>query len=167
MTFGGHSMTAPTSDMLIKAYIAIRNDIKEKDEVLKKHKVTLEAKKAVIEKELMRRLDADKVESIRSDYGTAFKSKKEFYNVEEWEDLLKFICEKCVAALAEAENSSDKKNSVLTYGEAVEALMINVPWHFFNKAISKTSAKDYLEENKVPPPGIKYTKETAISIRKS
>jgi flavorubredoxin len=151
--------------MLIKAFIAIRDDIKEKEEELKKYKATMKSKMDVIEKELLRRIDADKVKSIRSDHGTAFKTDKEFYNVEEWEDFLTFICDKCVAVLGNSFFPEVKTNGA--FDDIVDKLHQEVPWHFFNKVISKTAAKDYLEENKVPPLGIKLTKETAISIRKS
>lgn len=39
-------------------------------------------------------------------------------------------------------------------------------WHFLNKVANKTAVKEYIEEHKKPPPGIKYDSYKDLSWRK-
>ena len=39
-------------------------------------------------------------------------------------------------------------------------------WHFLNKVANKTSVKEYIEEHKQPPPGIKYESYKDLSWRR-
>lgn len=39
-------------------------------------------------------------------------------------------------------------------------------WHLLNKAVNKTAVAEYIEENKAPPPGVKYDSYRDLSWRK-
>lgn len=49
---------------------------------------------------------------------------------------------------------------------ALDSIRNNSAWHLLNRAVNKTAVKEYVEANKVPPPGVKYESYRDLSWRR-
>lgn len=74
-------------DKLVKAYVNIRDKRSE----LEKEKKALKKNMDAIEIEIMKACDAQGVESFKTSYGTAYKNKKTFISVTNWEAAIDYI----------------------------------------------------------------------------
>lgn len=102
-------------------------------------------------KEIRRMLDELGVESIKTKFGTAFKTTKDFVNVAEIEDFRKFLCMQATDGNA----------------DAAEKLLEVFPFQFFTKAISKEAVKQFMKDGDgATPDGVKYDEQIEIQIRK-
>lgn len=143
-----------TAQQLIKAYIALRDKLREDEEAFKKHKAAINSKMDLIEKEVGKLLNAQKLKSTRTDSGTAYKDKKEYVGVEDWEDFLDFFCKSLVKDIGWAEGVAD-------------LIKEKADWTFFRKGVSKTTVLNYMKEHKnQPPPGLKYESVNTINFRR-
>ncbi len=141
---------AKASD-LIKCYMKIKaaNDALSKESKEKAKKLTLQMD--LIKAELGKIAEALGVDSLKSPDGTAFKAKKDFVSVTDWDEILCF----CIAPLF-----PKLCDSALL--ELVEKSNLD----YLSKGILKTAVKDHLEEHDVLPPGCKYEVERVMNIRK-
>ena len=145
---------------LMTAYIAMRDDLaaqkKVFDEFSKKRKADMLKIADVLQKIMETAGSEDlKVKGV----GTAFKAKKDFISVEDWNQFLTFIAETAI---------DDPEVGVEELSELVRRVIDSGVFAFFNKSVSKAVAKEYMDDNKGrTPPGLTYGTLTEIQIRRS
>lgn len=145
-------------DKLIKAHFALKAKIEEMDEAHKKQKMALVAKQEMIQAALKNYLNNNKLKSVRSDSGTAYKKTNQFVGVDDWDSFLRFITESWLRAVG-FENSKEL--------EAMVKKVVSVTdWQFFKRSVNKSAVLEFREDKGESPPGIKYTEESVIGIRK-
>ena len=88
--------------------------------------------------------------------GQAFFTTKDSAGVESWDQVIGFL----LTAPAPDFVSPQDWPAVLGHIQA------HGNWHFLNKAINKTAVKEYIDEHKANPPGVKYDTYRDLSWRK-
>lgn len=152
-----------TPDKLINAYVKIRDKIKKDEADFKKHKSAMEKQQSLIEGQLLKILDRQKVKSIRTDFGTAYKDKKEFTGVEDWEEFLGFLVDSCLDCI----NLENYQDECQDRKQLRKEILDNAKWHFLNKSVSKTAILDHIKENDGEiPAGLKYESTNVVKVRK-
>lgn len=154
-------MASATTDKLISIYVAMRDAISIKEKAFKKEKGDIKEKMGVIEKELFKRLEADGLDSLKSDSGTAFKSTKQFVGVENFDEFMKFLIKSVIDTAVSGPNPLGGTQAVIDH------VLQNASLQFLNKVVNKAAVLEYMEENNDKlPPGIKYSSEIVIQVRK-
>lgn len=149
-------MVTITSDKLIGIYVKMRDVVAAKEKVFKAEKKSIGEKMEVIAKELRKRLKADEVKSIKSDSGTVFETKKEFVGIEDFDDFLRFLIGTILDCVVDEVEQRD-----------IDSALQHAELQFLNKAVNKTATLEWMEENEGKlPPGIKYSSEFVIQVRK-
>lgn len=152
-------MSDMTPDQLVKTYINIRDKLKEDESNFKTHKAKMQSYLDVLESRLKSVLANQKVNSVRTDHGTAYKDKKEYVSVADWEQFLGFLAESCAKAVGA------KEPKELKYFK--ERILSDAAWHFLNRAVNKSAILQYIKEAEgALPSGIKYESENVVKIRK-
>lgn len=149
-------MTAPTNDKLISTYLKMRNVIAAKEKAFKAEKKSIEGSMELIGAELRKRLKPEGEKAIKTDSGTAFEVKKEFVGVEDFDDFLKFLIGSILRCATNDYMDED-----------INAALQNAELQYLNKVVNKTAVLDHMKETKGElPPGIKYSSEIQIQVRK-
>ena len=117
-------------------YIKLRDTKKEKDKAHKESLVKLVAAMDRLEGALLEFLDTNGVQNVASAAGTAYKSTELSATVENKEAFMAFVRE------------TDQFDVALDI------------------KCNKTFAKDYLEENEEPPPGVKVSKINTVGVQR-
>lgn len=78
-------------DKIVKAYIAIREARDRLRAEFKEQEEKLNEQLAVLEQTMRAELDKLGVESVRTEFGTAFVTYKDFVSVENWDAVLDFV----------------------------------------------------------------------------
>jgi len=82
-----------TVDAVIKKYMRLRSDKEIVEAEIKERVDKIKADMTKIEAWLKAKADADGVTSFKTDHGTAFLTTTDFANVENWDEVLRFIRE--------------------------------------------------------------------------
>lgn len=88
--------------------------------------------------------------------GQAFFTTKDSAGVESWDQVIGLL----LAAPAPEGVDAAQWQATLAHIQA------HGNWHFLNKAINKTAVKEYIDEHKANPPGVKYDTYRDLSWRK-
>ena len=145
-----------TTEKLISVYLQMRDDIAAKDKAAKEAKSSIVDSMNMIEDELYKRLKKEKLTTFSTDAGTAFETTNDYVGIEEFDDFLGFLISSILTAAGLPPTPATLKQ-----------VLAAADLQFLNKAVNKTAVKDFMEENEGKlPPGIKYTKEIVIQIRK-
>lgn len=149
-------MEAPKAEQLIKAYLDMRDKITAIDKKVKEEKAHLKEGLDILEAEIAKILTEVGTESLKAKgIGTAFKAKKDYVTIEDWGAFQKFLVHTIIVSIED--NGTDNLDLV------INGSML----HMINKAVGKATVKEFLEENEMLPPGIKYDVENVIQIRRS
>lgn len=138
----------------INELVAVYRKIREhKSKITREHKDAvgeLDEQMKAVSVEIHKTLDHMGLESVKTESGTAFKTTKDFVNVQDVEEFRMFLCE----SVADSETQRDY-------------LYDNFPWHYFTKAISKEAVKSFMKENEGrAPDGVGYDQQIEVQIRK-
>lgn len=140
---------------LVSAYRKIRE---HKSKITREHKDAvgvLDEQMQTVSAEIHKVLDALGMESVKTESGTAFKTTKDFVNVQDIEDFRMFLSTYLGNELDECDPS------------LVSQIYDGFPWHFFTKAISKDAVKTFMKENEGrAPDGVGYDQQIEVQIRK-
>jgi len=109
-------------------------------------------------------LNAQNVDSVKTEFGTAYRSTVTSATVDPdggWERLSAFILAGALkAGLAAVENGAHDDL-------ALEAAMQAPELQFLVRNVNKTAVTEFIEQNKVEPPGVKLTSIIRANVRKS
>lgn len=75
----------------VSNYIVLRDKLDAEKQAFKERTAKIEALKDKLEALIMTRLDAEGLESVRTEFGTAYKSLKTSATVADWDQVLPFI----------------------------------------------------------------------------
>ena len=78
-------------DKLVGAYVACRDALGEERKNFKEIEGKYKSDLGVIEDAIMKLADDQGVESFKTEFGTAFKTRKDFISVENWDAALDYI----------------------------------------------------------------------------
>jgi len=121
---------------LVDLYMTFRSAIEEETKVLKAKIEKGNAIMGRVEAALMLKMKDAKTDNVASAKGTAYFTTKTFCGVADWDALLPFIV--------------DEGNT-----------------HFLKKDVAKSAVEEYMAEHEGElPPGVKWTEEKVIQIRK-
>ena len=84
-------MSQVKADNLVRAYIAIRDDLAVQTKAYEAVKAGHKQKLALLEAELKKICDHTGTESLKTSFGTASLSKKDFVKVSDWPKALDYI----------------------------------------------------------------------------
>lgn len=129
-------MTEPSIDVLVNAFLKCRDNLARLKKAFEKEKKSHENAMEVIGNKLQELADAQGVDSFATPHGTAFKSKKDFIIVDDWDAALKHIID------ADLKHMLTKKVTKTAAKEYMEA-----------------------NSNKLPP-GLRYGSITEIKVRR-
>ena len=143
----------------INELVAVYRKIREhKSKITREHKDAvgeLDEQMKAVSVEIHKTLDHMGLESVKTESGTAFKTTKDFVNVQEIEEFRTFLS-------TEAANLINPDVDNLA-----EDILENFPWHYFTKAISKEAVKSFMKENEGrAPDGVGYDQQIEVQIRK-
>jgi len=149
---------------LISAYLSMRAAISALDASTKEEKDSIQSKMGLIEVALARQLKADGVNSYKANgIGTAFTTTNKFVGVENFNEFLGFIVESILIADLEG---GDYEGRPIDSSQ-IKYILDHADLQFLNKVVNKTAVLDYMKVNEDKlPPGIKYTTEKVIQVRK-
>ncbi len=153
---------------LISTYLKIKVALEAKAKVFNGEKKVLEGQMDTIKTALAKFANSTGQDTMSvKGVGTAFRAKKDFVSVTDWEELLCF----CLAPIAPGASQEE-------LAEMVEASNLN----YLKKGVMKDEVKGFMEawndedsdlpDNEHPeraplPPGTKYDVERVINIRKA
>lgn len=130
-------------DRLVGGYVACRDSLNELSAEFKKVEKEHKDQMKIMEKALMDAADAQGVESFKTSYGTAYKSKKDWVR------------------------AKPKVDGEPGWEEALEFMIKNNLTHLLTKSVGKAAAKEYMDEHGgALPPGLEYGFEPTILIRR-
>lgn len=136
---------------LVSVYRKIRE---HKSKITREYKDSvgeLDEQMKAVSVEIHKTLDELGMESVKTASGTAFKTTKDFVNVQDIEEFREFLS-------AEAAGGD---------ADLAAKLYDNFPWHFFTKAISKDAVKTFMKGNEGrAPDGVAYDQQIEVQIRK-
>lgn len=142
-----------------------RNIREHKTTIVRAHKDEvgeLDEQMKAVSVEIHKTLDSMGLESVKTESGTAFKTTKDFVNVQDIEEFRTFLSE--AAAKDICENFSSLGINEEGMAIAVQELF---PWHYFTKAISKDAVKTFMKDNEGrAPDGVGYDQQIEVQIRK-
>ena len=111
--------------------------------------------------ELQKMLDAQNVESLRTDSGTVSRVTKQFVGVKDYDAFITFTI-KYALEKRYGENCTAEFLSIIT-----EAMLSDGPLHFLNKSVGKNPVLEYMgDHGDIPPSGIEITQASDISLRR-
>lgn len=147
---------------VVKAYIRIRDKIKEVQNSVKEPVANFKREQDELKAYILSQIDALGLESVKTPDGTAFVSTGVHVRVEDWEKFLTFIANLVVEALVT--NSIIQTESAAT--RAIQILESHGPWAFFKKDVPKDTVLEYMNDTGGEvPPGILLTKVRDIQVR--
>ena len=133
---------APPLKLIVKAFILIRDATTKLEADHKTAKEVLATKQDYLHSIINKKLIDDDVKTIATDFGTAFKQKKEYVKIEDWSLFSEYVTNELVAG----------NDDVLA---------------FFNKKVNKTTTLAYMKaHNGALPPGVGYTSEYELEVRR-
>lgn len=56
--------------------------------------------------------------------------------------------------------------SISNWDEALAFVLESGQYHFLNHSVNKNAVREYLDEHDEPPPGVKWTEEKSLKIRR-
>lgn len=121
---------------LVEKYIKLRD---AKAQLTKQHKdkvARIDEVMDQIEVALLEQFDANGIDSVKSEAGTAYTTTRVSANVADWDAVLSYIRE-------------------------------NDLWSLLERRVSKDAVKQFREENDDLPPGVNWSEEKVINIRRS
>lgn len=150
----------------INELVAVYRKIREhKSKITREHKDAvgeLDEQMKAVSVEIHKTLDHMGLESVKTESGTAFKTTKDFVNVQEIEEFRTFLSTEAAKEVCESFSHMgiDPEGMSLTILEVF-------PWHYFTKAISKEAVKSFMKENEGrAPDGVGYDQQIEVQIRK-
>jgi hypothetical protein len=116
----------PKADRLAKAYIAMRDKRSELKKDFETTDAQIETQMLLVEEELMKMCKEIGADSIKTQYGTIFRTVKTRYETSDWESVYKFIVEHNVPQLLERRISSLNMKQFLDDNPKLMPMGVNV-----------------------------------------
>ena len=145
----------------IEVYIKIRDTLAAETKVFNERKKNLQDQMDTIARDLLsaaaeQNLDGFKCKGI----GTAFKKTKDFISAKDFDTFVTFAIKQALDSISEF---SDDQVMAIT-----NAMFIDGPLNYMTRSVTKNSIKAYMEEHEGElPPGINYSTELVMEIRKA
>lgn len=153
-------MSDVKAEKLVKVYTKIRDTVSAKEKAFKDEKKKLQDQMSVVETALAKRLNEVGADSIKTDAGVAFKTTKQYVNIADFDEFLKFMIRSVLTAsgfMVNIENWDPHVNRILKHAD----------WQFLNKTVNKSAVLEFMEENdNALPSGVKYESENVVQVRK-
>lgn len=127
----------PLLDNIVEKYVALRDKKAELEAAHKKAKAEFDAALDRIEAYLLKHLNDNGAESIRTAAGTFYKSKQNSATVADWDQVRAWI-----------EQDPETR------------------WPMLEKRVSKLFVEAHLEEHNDLPPGINWRSESVVNVRR-
>ncbi len=55
---------------------------------------------------------------------------------------------------------------IANWNQTIEYIKANDAYNLLNKAVNKTAVKEYIDKHEIPPPGVNWTVEQEIQVRR-
>lgn len=150
-------------DQILDKYLSLKDHI---DELGKQQAAAMKPFKTALET-LEKFLLDHSIKTGQTQFGTpratAFQTTKTYCGVESWDQVMGKMIHDALLAI------QDKGLTVIDIDElaAVEIMYKSGAFNMLNHAINKTAVKEHMDENQgVPPPGVKWSSERVIQIRR-
>jgi hypothetical protein len=157
----------------IVAFVKMRAAIDEISREAKEKKAAIEKPMTLIETYILTELNKLKVDSFKGTggCGTAFKQTKDYVAVSDKEGFKKFLaetmCLKMHPLLYKDPKGQWLKDGHIDLAEHVESMLNSGAFDLITLSANKLNCKDWMQNNDgIMPPGVGYTKEIVVQIRK-
>ncbi len=126
------------TEKVIRAYIALRDQKESVEAQMKAQVAEIKGQMKVLETWLLQQMNETGLDKLGAKgVGTAYLAKKEHVGVEDWDTLASFILE-------------------------------NQDLEFLNRAVNKSAVREYMAAHDgLLPPGVKYSSEMEVNVRRS
>jgi len=161
-----------TANQAIEVYLKIRSTIEKVNRDAKEKIAPLTKQLDLIESFLKKEIDRTGMDSLKGEFGTAFITTKDFVSIKEKEEFKFFLAETMLLNLQgyiyKTEKGQWQPDGESDLKEHVDKLAGSGAFDLITLSASKTNCKDFMNSNEgIMPPGIVYTTEQAVQIRKS
>jgi hypothetical protein len=116
----------PQVDRLVKAYVAMRDKRSELAKEYEKADGKIATQMDMVESELMRMCKDIGADSIKTQYGTVFRTVKTRYETADWENMYKFVVENNIPQVLERRISSLNMKQFLEENPTLMPIGMNV-----------------------------------------
>ena len=121
----------------VARYIELRDNKAKKKAEFDQQLARYDEAMAIIEARLLKSLNESNMESVRTEAGTCFKQVQTRVGVADWDAVRNFITD-------------------------------NDMWHMLDKRVNKTAVLQYKQEHEgAIPPGLNYSEEIVINVRRA
>ena len=164
-------MTDITVEQAVNTYIKIRDAIATRERELKDWKESLKAGQDKLEKFIRTKLEELGLDSVKAGGNTAFLTFKDSVTISDKQAFKSFLAEMMLLSF-QGYKYKTCEGGWQPYGEVdlkdhIEALLDSGAFDLLTVAANKNNCKDHMESHKgLMPPGVDYTKEIVIQIRK-
>ena len=157
----------------ISTYVKMRAAMDEISREAKEKTAAIKKPMELIETYIHTELDKLNIDSFKGKdgCGTAFKTEKDYVSVSDKEGFKKFLAETMCLKIHPF-IYKDPKGKWITGGEAnlaehVESMLNSGAFDLITLSANKLNCKDWMQNNDgLMPPGVGYTKEIVVQIRK-
>lgn len=159
-------------ERLIRAYLKMRDTLNERKREYDEYKKGIEAQMEKIEQGLHRHLDQTGLTDFsKKGVGTAFLTTKDSVSVTDGEVFRKFLCEKMLMMLQphmyKDVNGSMRSDGQEVLEEHILSMLNSGAFDLLSTSAHKANTKQYMLQNDGKlPPGLEYTKELVVQVRK-
>jgi hypothetical protein len=143
---------------LTRLYITLRDEKGTLEAAYKTQVAAINARMGRVEARLLEALNEAGADSVKTAYGTPYKSTVRTISVADGEHYNRFVLSQAVAALPLA---NDKKEKL------VETLLASGAMSFLENRASKSAVENYIGEGNTLPPGLNASSVVKLNVRAS
>lgn len=159
-------------DRLLRAYLKMRDTLKEREREFKEYKKGITDQMEVVEKGIKKHLLESGVDNVSvKGVGTTFLTTKDSVTVSDGEHFRKFLCEKMLMMLqphlyksSDGEFRADGRDVL---DEHIQTMLNSGAFELLTTNAHKANTKQYMADHEgLLPPGVSYDKEQIVQVRK-
>ena len=141
---------------LTEIYLKLRNAAKDLDEQLKAKKAPIKIGLDLIESHFLARMNELKVDALKNEAGTPYRSKKVSITVADNEAFMDFVLSRALESVPINATAREAiKNAILESGQLA----------LLEARCSKSAVEALMEETQALPPGLNHRVESTVNVR--
>ncbi len=159
-------------ERLLKAYLKMRDTLSEREREFKEYKKGINDQMEVVERAIKKHLLDTGVDNVSvKGIGTTFLTMKDSVTVKDGETFRKFLCERMLMTL-QPHMYRDVEGNMRADGQTVleehiQTMLNSGAFDLMPSTAHKANTKQYMvDHDGLLPPGIDYTKEQIVQVRK-
>jgi aspartate/methionine/tyrosine aminotransferase len=156
----------PTIDQVVQKYLELRDKKKILEEKAKAFKQEVDVDLGKIEAWLLAKMNADGVDSYKTEHGTPYKSVTISVKSEDPEEFREFIMEDAVVTISQYLESSFGVGGTPVRDFIRNALLQHGRWDMVDFRPLKKGIQDFIEQERYTPPGVDVEQRINVNVRR-